>query len=133
LQEISVEDRNRQLDNCQTELANIVKRRGELSATLKDIEKKVTELAKKQKNAQQELEKWRISEKEAQDSMEEDARSLDKMATKQNLLQKKIQECTAKICDLGSLPSDFFEKYQNFSNKQVSLFILQHITQNIFI
>lgn len=118
-----MEDRNRQLENCQTELKNIDKRRDEVNASLKDIEKKVSELSKKQRSAQQELEKWRAQEKEAQDSMEEDARSLDKMATKQNLLQKKIQECTAKICDLGSLPSDFFEKYQNFNNKQVRAYL----------
>lgn len=46
--------------------------------------------------------------------MEEDAKDLEKMASKQNLLHQKIDECTKKIRDLGSLPSDAFDKYQVF-------------------
>jgi septation ring formation regulator EzrA len=123
LQEISVEDRKRQLDNCRTELTNIDSRRDVVTTNLKDAEKKLSELMKKQRSANGELDKWRTQEKEAQEALEEDARSLDKMATKQNMLQKKIDECTSKICDLGSLPSDFFDKYQNMSTKNVSLVV----------
>jgi len=120
LQEISVEDRKRQLDNCKVELTSIDSRRDIVSTNLKDTEKKLSELMKKQRSANSELDKWRTQEKEAQEALEEDARSLDKMATKQNMLQKKIDECTAKICDLGSLPSDFFDKYQNMGSKNVT-------------
>ncbi|KAF4526025.1 hypothetical protein B566_EDAN000818 [Ephemera danica] len=108
-----------QLENCKVELENIEKRRVDVNATLKETEKKVSELMKHQREAQQQQEKWRQKERDAQERMEEDARSLDKMATKQNLLQKKVAECTAKICDLGSLPSDYFDKYQNLSNKSL--------------
>ncbi|XP_065334483.1 structural maintenance of chromosomes protein 3 [Cloeon dipterum] len=119
LQEISVEDRKRQLENCKVELTNIDSRKDVVTSSLKDAEKKLSELMKKQRSANGELEKWRGQEKEAQEALEEDARSLDKMATKQNMLQKKIDECTAKICDLGSLPSDCFDKYQNMSTKNL--------------
>lgn len=44
--------------------------------------------------------------------MEEDAKDLEKMASRQNLLHQKIEECTKKIRDLGSLPSEAFDKYQ---------------------
>ena len=53
------------------------------------------------------------------EKIEEDAKELEKMASKQTLLQSKIQECTKKIRDLGSLPTDAFSKYKNMSQKQL--------------
>jgi structural maintenance of chromosome 3 (chondroitin sulfate proteoglycan 6) len=47
------------------------------------------------------------------------------MASKQNLLQQKIAECTKKIQELGSLPSpDIYSKYQNMSTKNVSTILM---------
>jgi structural maintenance of chromosome 3 (chondroitin sulfate proteoglycan 6) len=51
--------------------------------------------------------------------MESDARDLEKMASKQTLYQDKIAECTRKIRDLGSLPSEAFTKYQNLNSKHL--------------
>ena len=50
-----------------------------------------------------------------QEKIEEDAKELERMASKQTVLQQKIQECTKKIRELGSLPSDTFDKYKNVS------------------
>ncbi|CAG0882056.1 unnamed protein product [Darwinula stevensoni] len=47
LQEISVEDRRRHLENCQSELKSINKRDEDVTSQLKDTEKKVTDLSKK--------------------------------------------------------------------------------------
>ena len=33
--------------------------------------------------------------------------------------QAKIQECTKKIRELGSLPTDAFSKYKNMTHKQL--------------
>merc|ERR1719251_791902 len=44
---------------------------------------------------------------------------LERMASKQTVLQQKIQDCTKKIRELGSLPSDAFEKYKSMSQKQL--------------
>ena len=41
------------------------------------------------------------------------------MASKQTIFQAKIQECTKKIRDLGSLPTDAFSKYKNMAQKQL--------------
>merc|ERR1712106_1072506 len=49
--------------------------------------------------------------------MEEDAKDLEKMASKQNILHQKIDECTKKIRDLGSLPSEAFDKYTSLATK----------------
>merc|ERR1712062_903426 len=53
------------------------------------------------------------------EKIEEDAKELEKMASKQTVLQQKIQDCTKKIRELGSLPSDAFDKYKNMSQKQL--------------
>ena len=47
------------------------------------------------------------------------AADLEKMTNKQSLLLKKKDDCMRKIRELGSLPQDAFEKYQNLSIKQV--------------
>merc|ERR1719244_1426672 len=117
LQEISVEDRKRQLEHSQSEIQRVDSRIEEVAVHFKEVEKKVQEHQKKEKSLKGELEKMKLKEKEIMEHMEEDAKDLDKMASKQNLLHQKIDECTKKIRDLGSLPSDAFDKYQNLATK----------------
>ncbi|XP_047471241.1 structural maintenance of chromosomes protein 3-like isoform X3 [Penaeus chinensis] len=119
LQEISVEDRKRQLEHSQSEIQRVDTRIEEVAVQFKEVEKKVGEHQKKEKSLKAELEKLKLKEKEVMERMEEDAKDLEKMASKQNLLHQKIDECTKKIRDLGSLPSDAFDKYQNLATKQL--------------
>ena len=119
LQEISVEDRNRKLDHCRSELGTIERRLDDVSDALKDVEKKVSDLTRKQKDAQNELEKMRTKEKDIDERLAESAKDFDRMASKQTALQQKITECTEKIRDLGSLPSDSFDKYHSMPTKQL--------------
>merc|ERR1712156_640897 len=119
LQEISVEDRKRQLENTQSELKDLAERIETTGNNLKGLDKKLADLTKKRKKAQVELETWGLREREVQEKIEEDAKELEKMASKQTVLQQKIQECTKKIRELGSLPSDAFDKYKNMSQKQL--------------
>ena len=158
LQEISVEDRNRKLDHCRSELVTVDRRLDDVSDTLKDVEKKVSELTRKQKEAQVELEKLRAKEKDIDERLAESAKDFDKMASRQipiyflvypifqtyfqhdvlanrssyavtdlfhalfcrqTAMQQKIAECTDKIRDLGSLPSDSFDKYHSMPSKQL--------------
>ncbi|XP_027211225.2 structural maintenance of chromosomes protein 3 isoform X2 [Penaeus vannamei] len=119
LQEISVEDRKRQLEHSQSEIQRVDSRIEEVAVQFKEVEKKVVEHQKKEKSLKAELEKLKLKEKEVMERMEEDAKDLEKMASKQNLLHQKIDECTKKIRDLGSLPSDAFDKYQNLATKQL--------------
>ncbi|KAK8741258.1 hypothetical protein OTU49_002582 [Cherax quadricarinatus] len=119
LQEISVEDRKRQLEHSQSEIQRVDARVEEVAVQYKEVEKKVAEHQKKEKSLKSELEKVKAKEKEVMERMEEDAKDLEKMASKQNLLHQKIDECTKKIRDLGSLPSEAFDKYQNLATKQL--------------
>ena len=65
------------------------------------------------------MEKWRGKERELQDKIGDDAKELERISQKQSLLIKKKDDCMKKIRDLGSLPSDAFEKYQSMTIKQV--------------
>lgn len=62
-----------------------------------------------------------LQEKEAQDKMEEDAKGLEKMASKEVLIQDKIKESMEKIAALGTLPNapELQAKYQKMTLKQV--------------
>lgn len=117
LQEISVEDRKRHLEHSQSEIVRVEQRIDDVQGQYKEIEKKVSELQKKEKGQKQELERAKTKEKEVMEQMEEDAKDLEKMASKQNILHTKIEECTKKIRDLGSLPSEAFDKYQSLATK----------------
>lgn len=119
LQEISVEDRKRQLENTTSELETLDERIKVTNENLKALDKKLGEIQKKRKKAQAELESYRLREREIADKIEEDAKELEKMASKQTVLQAKIQECTKKIRELGSLPTDAFSKYKNMAHKQL--------------
>lgn len=74
------------------------------------------------KQEQAELDKWKKSEKEAQEKIDEDAKHLEKFATKQNLLEQKVAECVEKINQLGALPSDeLYSAYVKMSSRAVSV------------
>jgi structural maintenance of chromosome 3 (chondroitin sulfate proteoglycan 6) len=54
---------------------------------LKNLDKKLGEVQKKRKKSQAELEAYRLREREIADKIEEDAKELEKMASKQTVLQ----------------------------------------------
>ncbi|XP_077294987.1 structural maintenance of chromosomes 3 [Arctopsyche grandis] len=121
LQEISVEDRKRRLSNSKADVIATEKRIKTISKDLEDMDKKVQDTVKKEKQLKTELEVWRNKEKEEQDKMEEDAKNVEKMASKEVLIQEKIRESQEKIAALGTLPNapDLQAKYQRFSLKQL--------------
>ena len=119
LQEISVEDRKRQLENTTSEMSDLEGRIETTSANYKLVNKKLEDIKKKRQKAQGELETHRLKEREIADKIEEDAKELEKMASKQTVFTNKIEECTKKIRELGSLPTDAFSKYKNMSQKQL--------------
>lgn len=104
LQEISVEDRKRQLTNSRNELGTCEKRITKLSSDIAEMDKKVNDAVKAQKTYQKDLEQWIQKEKDAQEKIDEDSKKMEKWAAKENLLHQKIEECTEKIAGLGALP-----------------------------
>ncbi|XP_055370824.1 structural maintenance of chromosomes protein 3 [Condylostylus longicornis] len=104
LQEISVEDRKRKLQNCRNELAATEKRIKKVNQDLEEMDKKVQNAVKMQISLQKELEQWIQKEKDCQEKMSEDAKKAEKWAAKENLYHQKIDECMEKIQSLGALP-----------------------------
>lgn len=87
LQEISVEDRKRQLENTTSELQLLEERISRTQVSLEKIEKKLSEVQKKRKKAQAELESHKMAERDAAEKIEDDAKELEKMASKQTVFQ----------------------------------------------
>ncbi|KAL8587035.1 Structural maintenance of chromosomes protein 3 [Nucella lapillus] len=119
MQEASPEEKNLKLDKLREELSGVDQRLSEMKGLNKDQDTQISKQNKDQKKKQSELEHWKGQEKEAQEKIQEDAKELEKITNKQSLLVKKKEDCMRKIRELGSLPSDAFEKYQNNSLKQL--------------
>ncbi|CAG5133454.1 unnamed protein product [Candidula unifasciata] len=119
LREVSLEEQDKRLTNYRTEKIEVEKRMAELETSMAEIDTSIEKLNKEQKQLQTQLELWRGKEKDIQDKIGDDSKELDKISQKQSLLIKKKDECMQKIRELGSLPSDAFEKYQNLSLKQL--------------
>ena len=88
-----------------------------------ELDDQVERLNREQREMLNQLERWKAQERDHQERINDDAKDLEKMTNKQSLLLKKKDDCMRKIRELGSLPSDAFEKYQSLSLKQVGLSI----------
>ncbi|XP_060076543.1 structural maintenance of chromosomes protein 3-like [Ylistrum balloti] len=119
LQEVSEEDRRARLETLNADLMTADERIVDLKKQSKELDDQLDKMNKEQKNLQNNLEYWKGQEKDSHEKISDDAKELEKMTNKQSLLLKKKDECMRKIRELGSLPSDAFEKYQNLSLKQL--------------
>ena len=119
LQEINVEDREQKLKHSEDALSRFKERIADVDKQLEAFEKKVSELQNKQKEAERNLEASKTEEKKVQEQIDEDAKFLENMAMQHNAQQNKVAECAKKIRELGSLPSDAFDKYQALTAKQL--------------
>lgn len=122
LQEISLEDRKRQLTNCQNDLTGVAERIRKVNVDLEEMDRKYDKAVKQQKSLQKELEGLVQKEKDMQDKIDQDAKSLEKWAAKENLFRQKIDECTEKIANLGALPV-VEPQYTRMSLKKVKTII----------
>ncbi|CAL1533668.1 unnamed protein product [Lymnaea stagnalis] len=119
LREVSMEEQDKRLSGFRAEKIVVEKRMEQLEKLITETESNVEKLNKEQKQLQTQLELWRGKERDIQDKIGEDAKELDKISQKQSLLIKKKEDCMKKIRELGSLPSDAFEKYQGMNLKQL--------------
>ncbi|KAI8792516.1 structural maintenance of chromosomes protein 3, partial [Biomphalaria glabrata] len=119
LREVSLEEQDKRLTTYRADKAEVEKRIAELDTQTSETDSMIEKLNKEQKQLQTQLELWRGKERDIQEKIGEDAKELDKISQKQSLLIKKKEDCMKKIRELGSLPSDAFEKYQNMNLKQL--------------
>lgn len=119
LEDISVADRGSRMETLQAELTVLSQRINENRNRLKEVDRQIDNILTDQKSRQQDLEKWKSEELDYQEKIREDAKELEKMMTKQSLLLKKRDEAMKKIRELGSLPTEAFEKYKDLNMKQL--------------
>ncbi|KAF6031627.1 SMC3 [Bugula neritina] len=119
LEDITVEDHSHHLHTMSSDLTSIEARTEENKDRVKDAEKTLSGLNKQQKVLQSDLETCKAEEQEIQDKINEDAKDLEKISTKLSTLLKKKNEAIKKIAELGSLPSEAFESYQDMNSKQL--------------
>ena len=85
---------------------------------LKVIDKKLGDLQKKRKKAQAELESFRLKEREIADKIEEDAKELEKMASKQTVFQVKTVSFMKKFSQatnfVSQKPKIGLQKFKGF-------------------
>ncbi|XP_013420555.1 structural maintenance of chromosomes protein 3 [Lingula anatina] len=112
-------DTKQRLEVSSTEIQAVDHRINENKSRTKEHDDKLEAMYKEQRELQNNIEYWKAQEREVTDKIDGDAKDLEKMTNKQSLLLKKKDECMKKIRELGSLPSDAFEKYQDLSLKQL--------------
>lgn len=101
-----------EFDQSTAAMESTKKRFDWLEGEMEVYNKKCRELA-------QQIEQGRTKEKEIQEAIEEESKSMEKMANKRSVKLRKKEEVMRKIRELGSLPADAFEKYQNMSQKEL--------------
>ncbi|KAJ6216345.1 hypothetical protein RDWZM_007502 [Blomia tropicalis] len=119
LQEISVEDRRQKLDSESQEMNFISSRIDTVLEQMRALDDNIEKMAKKQKELQTEIERKKSEERETIERINEDSKDLDKITSKNSVLQKKIEDSMRKIRELGTLPADAEMKYNNLSLKQL--------------
>lgn len=112
LEEVSLEDRNLQLETLSGDLNSVIAAISQTTDKQKELEDEISSLNKKKTEEQTALDEWKSMEKQRMDAINDDAKHMEKIAHKRSLLMKKKEDCTKKIRELGSLPADAFDKHQ---------------------
>ncbi|VDD75697.1 unnamed protein product [Mesocestoides corti] len=109
----------RKREQLESELAEADNRIEAEKRTVDEVESRLAALMHDQRRLESELEAKRSEEKEFAERIQDDQQSLEKMQSKQSQLFKKKEENMKKIRDLGSLPAEAFDKFQDKSIKQL--------------
>jgi len=119
LDELTTSKTESMIDAMQAELEEVDDKVTEKKIKMQNIESGSDGLSGELKDLQKTLDDWKQKERSYQERINDEAKELEKISSKQGLLLKKKEEAMKKIRDLGSLPSDAFDKYQNTSLKQL--------------
>lgn len=117
LQEISVEDRKQKLESEGQEMSLISSRINTVLEQMRALDDNIDQLTKKYKELQIEIDKKKGDERDTVERINEDSKDLDKITSKNAMLQRKIEEYMRKIRELGTLPGDAETKYKDMSLK----------------
>ncbi|XP_010925132.1 structural maintenance of chromosomes protein 3 [Elaeis guineensis] len=91
----------------------------ELTQQLKAVVENIDSLTKKSREIRNSKEKLKTLEENYERTLQDEAKDLEQLLNKRNILHAKQEDCMKKIRDLGSLPSDAFETYKRKSMKEL--------------
>lgn len=91
----------------------------ELTQQLKAVVENIDSLTKKSREIRNSKEKLKTLEENYERTLQDEAKDLEQLLNKRNILLAKQEDCMKKIRDLGSLPSDAFETYKRKSMKEL--------------
>ncbi|XP_026666016.2 structural maintenance of chromosomes protein 3 isoform X2 [Phoenix dactylifera] len=101
------------------ELKNSKATINELTQQLKAAVENIDSLTKKTREIRNSKEKLKTLEENYERTLQDEAKDLEQLLNKRNILLAKQEDCMKKIRDLGSLPSDAFEIYKRKSTKEL--------------
>lgn len=119
IEELSLVDRRQQLEMQTASFEHICGSIEQTRSRLEEVEAAIDACTRRLKEIDASLDKWKAVEKENQDAINEEAKTMEKLAGKRSFLLKKKEESMKKIRELGSLPADAFDKYQNLQLSQL--------------
>lgn len=91
----------------------------ELTHQLKKVLENIDHLTKESRKIKSSKEKLKTLEEDYERTLQDEAKDLEQLLNKRNILLSKQEECMKKIRDLGSLPSDAFDTYKRKSMKEL--------------
>ncbi|VDP97697.1 unnamed protein product [Trichobilharzia regenti] len=117
--EASEQDLQDRLAEAEEELREVERRIEDAQRTVDEVEARLSALLHEQRQLESEMERKKQEEKEYAERIQDDQQNLEKMQSKQSQLLKKKEENMKKIRDLGSLPANTFDKFQDKNIKQL--------------
>eukprot|EP00252_Welwitschia_mirabilis_P018814 TRINITY_DN4209_c0_g1_i1.p1 TRINITY_DN4209_c0_g1~~TRINITY_DN4209_c0_g1_i1.p1 ORF type:complete len:1207 (-),score=328.66 TRINITY_DN4209_c0_g1_i1:370-3990(-) len=91
----------------------------EASQELKDITDKIEKYTKQIRDMKNAMDELKALEDTYERTLQDEAKDLEQLLNKRNLLHAKREDYMKKIRDLGSLPSDAFDKYKRKNLKEL--------------
>uniref|UniRef100_A0A914V280 Structural maintenance of chromosomes protein 3 n=1 Tax=Plectus sambesii TaxID=2011161 RepID=A0A914V280_9BILA len=119
IQDITIEEKRHTLETQQSELQTVNQRLNEIGKRLAEVEEDCTEYDEEKEKLMRELEDVQEQQKDLETQVSEFSKQSDAIVTKQSILLAKREESMKKVRELGSLPADAFDKFQNLSLKQL--------------
>lgn len=115
-----MQQRTTKIDLYKSELDLTNERLKQLEGKIKEIDKQVDDMNKQNlKKLNVDLEALQDSERRVQEELQESTVDLEKVSSKLSLLLKKKDECLKATRNLGVLPQDAYDKYQNMGMKEL--------------
>ncbi|XP_063720697.1 structural maintenance of chromosomes protein 3-like isoform X2 [Symsagittifera roscoffensis] len=116
LQDLGSAKKKRKLEN---DLSLMAERFEAIKPRLDEIDTQLDNLNLDLQNLQENFEENKNQEKEIQDKIEGKTKYLETITKKQHLIVKRIEDCSKKIRDLGSLANESFGNYQEMNRNQL--------------